>query len=67
MHERLKLLKLFLDFYFSPWGAAKTAIWEHISSQPFNDWNAHVICIQLTCDDPETSQRVAEALDAERK
>jgi hypothetical protein len=26
----LKRAKVFLDWWFSPWGASKTAIWEHL-------------------------------------
>lgn len=36
--NKLEQAKLFLNFYFAPWGAAKGEIWESITNdQPFSD------------------------------
>lgn len=38
--DRLRQVKLLLDFYFTPWGAAKGEIWEEITGdQEFSAFN----------------------------
>lgn len=45
---RLKNLRRFLAFYFSPWGAAKGEIWESFSNdRPFNPARAEQICREI--------------------
>jgi len=35
--EKLKNIKKIIDLYFSPWGAAKAAMWEELSNDgPFS-------------------------------
>lgn len=42
---RFRLVKRFMDFYYSPWGAAKGEIWESFSNdRPFSDDSAAAIC-----------------------
>lgn len=41
--NKLEQAKLFLNFYFAPWGAAKGEVWETITNdKPFNDFEAQV-------------------------
>lgn len=43
--SKLESLGLFMQFWFSPWGAAKSEIWEAFSHDlPFTDASAEQIC-----------------------
>ena len=42
---KIEQLRLFLNFWYSPWGAAKGEVWEAFShDRPFNDASAEEVC-----------------------
>ena len=44
MDLRLKRLKMFLDFWYSPWGAAKSARWAEFCGLTYHVDSAIEIC-----------------------
>lgn len=49
MPLRLRRLKVFLDFWHSPWGAAKTATWEWFAGErtTYHIDSAYLICSDI--------------------
>jgi hypothetical protein len=55
MEKNLRQLKLFLDFYFAPWGAAKGEVWEDCFSYPFDAESANKIASDILSGTPGLS------------
>lgn len=52
--NKLEKAKKFLDFWFSPWSAAKAARWEFFTyDKPFTEEHAKyiIMCIMAGCED----------------
>lgn len=46
--DKLRRLQIFLEFWFSPWGAAKGEIWEWLTrDRPFDNYQARNICLDI--------------------
>lgn len=59
MDRRLQRAHWFLNFWFSPWGAAKGAIWESLSAnKPFTDAYALAFLQEILSDNPLTVAKV---------
>jgi hypothetical protein len=46
--DKLRRLQTFLEFWFSPWGAAKGVIWEDLTGdRPFANYIAEGVCAAI--------------------
>lgn len=55
MDKNLRQALLFLQFYFSPWGAAKGEIWEDCFSYDITPHNARKIVLDIISGTPGLS------------
>jgi hypothetical protein len=61
MEERLRLCQKLLDFWFAPWGAAKGAQWEFLSSdRAFTPFRVAEMCKQILDGDERIIAKVKE-------
>ena len=67
LERRLYATKLFLDFWFSPWGAAKGAQWESLSKdKAFTPNRALGMAQELLRGDFDLSERVMKTLEEKK-
>lgn len=66
MEQTLRRLHWFLNFYYAPWGAVKTLIWEHLSNNKrYSAPVAYAIATLILDRDPNVCARIDKYLEKE--